>query len=626
MNMTIEQLEKVIAHHNDLYWNNKPLEVSDVEYDALVEQLRKLDPNNKLLNVIGNQDVNPNQKLIKHDKPMLSLGKVYSFGDLYNWITKVSRSEDEVFLIQPKYDGMSGLLENGKLSSRGDGIYGQDYTDKLQLIEFDLPKGKTINVSKDYLLGEIVIRNSDFKSKQIKNKNGEFFKTQRNGIAGIIGTDDVQFYKKQGAVIAMVDYDLISYRCSKKQFSAMVGNNKWNDLVEKIVNTVNYPLDGIVVKLADKKYSESLGCTAHHPRGQIAFKFTNQSKQSKLIGVEWGMGKEQLSAIGLIEPIELSGVTIKRVKLQLTEPKNTDVKTCLINKSLQIGDIVVVERAGDIIPHVTDSFPGAHRTPVIIRNCPFCGHRLEINKTSVKCVNENCKERVIQNLYNSIVALQFKNVGDKFVRLIVDKFGVDNLYDLLTVKLDQMDDSVFGVKTKENFINEIKKATKEGGADKINFLTALNIPGIGKSVSKILVDNFKWNDIINNNINYTKLCGINGIGYIIADTIEKYFNKNRDLVIKLNSLFVFDEDNQNNTLNDSPTVCFTGKMEMKRSDMMKLARLRGLCPVETVDKNLDILVCADPNSGSSKLQKAAKYGIRIISEEDFKNGVYSKSL
>src|SRR5574344_1622521 len=136
MNHTIAELENLIRRANDLYWNGKNLELSDPEYDQLVNELKTLDPQNPLVTEIASANLNP-EKLITHKKIMLSLDKVYSYNELKAWIDKVSRSEQEKFLIQPKYDGMSGKLEDGKLSSRGDGIHGQDYTDKLPLIQFD---------------------------------------------------------------------------------------------------------------------------------------------------------------------------------------------------------------------------------------------------------------------------------------------------------------------------------------------------------------------------------------------------------------------------------------------------------------------------------------------------------
>ena len=177
----IKNLEEKIKYHNDLYWNGKELEISDIEYDKLVEELRKLDPENELVTEFAKPNLT-NEKLIKHSKPMLSLAKIYGKEDLVKWVRKVSRNSTEAFMVQPKYDGMSGLLENGTLSSRGDGIHGQDYTDKLKMIEFD--SCEKIDPKTSSLLGEIIIRNSDFNRiyPSIRSKAGIPFKNHKSAL------------------------------------------------------------------------------------------------------------------------------------------------------------------------------------------------------------------------------------------------------------------------------------------------------------------------------------------------------------------------------------------------------------------------------------------------------------
>ena len=614
--MEIKSLEDQIRYHNDLYWNGKEVEISDIEYDKLVEKLRKLDPENELVSEFAKPNLT-NEKLIKHSKPMLSLGKIYGKEDLIKWVRKVSRSANEQFLIQPKYDGMSGLLENGTLSSRGDGVYGQDYTEKLKMIEFD--SVNPVDIKTDTLLGEIIIRNSDFKSiyTKVKSKSGIPFKNQRNGIAGILGTDDIDFYYNQGAKITFVDYNSRSWHVTCKDF-----DKEWDSIVKSIQEHVDYPLDGIVIKLDDSEYAESLGYTTHHPRGQVAFKFTNQKATSKLIGIEWGMGKKQISAIGLIEPVEISGTTIKRVKLQLTKPKSTSVETCLIDGSLQIGDNVVVERAGDIIPHILSSTPGKSRQLVKINSCPFCGGEVEIADSYIKCLNKDCKEAIIQDIYCSIVTLGFKNVGEAYIKTIVEdpNLNVRNIVDLMNLKPEDLKLQEYGTRKKEIFFEEIAKA--KANATKIQFLASLNFDNIGNTISKLLVENFSWTDIINNKIDYNKLSKIEGVGPTIFKSVKMNFENSNSLILKYNESFNFQDEVEKSEVKDGLTICFTGKMEHKRSEMEKIAEERGFIPMDKVDKNLNILVCADPNSGSSKLQKAAKYGTKIISEQDFMTGKF----
>ena len=615
------ELENAIHHHNDLYWNGKEPEISDIEYDKLVEELRAIDPENELITSFVEENSNK-EKLIKHSKPMLSLDKIYSKEDLVKWVNKNSRTKDEVFIIQPKYDGMSGLLENGTLSSRGDGICGQDYTDKLKLIEFD--SDKDIDVKTTTLLGEIVISNFAFKHmySQIKSKSGIPFKNQRNGIAGILGTDDTDFYYNQGAKITFIDYDKNSWYVVASEFE-----ERWDEVIDIIQKTTKYPLDGIVIKIADKEYAESLGYTSHHPKSQVAFKFTNQTAVSKLIDIEWSMGKKILSAIGIIEPIEISGITIKRVKLPLTKPVNTGVNTCLIDGSLQIGDTVVIERAGDIIPHMLSSTPGENRKRVEISACPFCGSPLFINDTFIQCADTEggCIETYIQELHSSIITLGFKNVGESYIRSLVNdnNIKIRNIADLFELTPNMLTLKEYGTRKKEILFEEIEKAKKS--VTKAQVLASLNMYNIGKTIAKLLTDNFDWNEFIEGKITYNQFISVQGIGNTAADTLVSGLGyecgkakRNTNILQRMSNMCAFKEEEKND-ISNKQTICFTGKMEYKRSEMEKIAVEKGFIPIDHVDKNLNILVCADPNSGSSKLQKAAKLGIKIISVTDFFN-------
>jgi DNA ligase (NAD+) len=603
----IEELVNLINYHNDLYWKENKPEISDIEFDNLIRELESLDPENVILNSFGSIDSSSNQKKIVHKHQMLSLGKVYSKEELLKWMKKIARNSSEKFLIQPKYDGISGKIEDGILSSRGDGKIGIDYSDKLPLIKFE-----SKNVNNKFLLGEIVITDSDFEEtfQNVKTKSGTPFKNQRNAVAGIMGTDDTDFYLSQNAKLTFVDYDLNSFECTIKDVE-----QKWEDYTQKILS-LGYPLDGIVIKLFDKEYSVSLGNTTHHPRGQIAFKFTNISATSKLIDVEFSMGKEQLAAVGIIEPVEMSGVTVKRVKLQMTKPVSSSVNSCLVDGSLQIGDTVIVERAGDIIPHIVSSSPGANRKRVEIDLCPFCGEKLVTFDTSVQCLNPDCQEKIIQKLYFSLVTLGFKNVGEAYVRKLVSTLNISKLSQIFQLEVADLKDAIFGDKIKMTFFSELEKARN---ASPENFLVALNIDSLGKNAAKLLLKHFDFEDIITGNISSSKLLNIHGIGHITANDIANNLKKSEVLeeIAKLAKLFNFickEESKNSATLG---TICFTGKMTYKRSEMEAIAKELGFEPVDAAGKDLTILVCADPNSGSSKLQKARKNGTKILGEAEF---------
>ena len=501
----------------------------------------------------------------------------------------------------PKYDGLSGKFENGVLSSRGDGIYGQDYTDRLPLIKW-LVKSK-----KKSLLGEMLITNDDFKNfKNVKSKSGIEFKNQRNAAAGIIGCDDVKFYLDQNVKLTFIDYDYISYELSYQNFNRA----NWEDVIEKI-QKLPYPMDGIVIKLKDENYFNELGFTEHSPRGSIAFKYSNPCNWTKLIGVTWTMGKEQLACVGQVEPIEINGSTIRNVKLQITKPLSNDVPY-ILNNSIGIMDKVLIERAGDIIPHVVKALPGVDRIQISIPDCPFCKSKLKVNSSSVICENPNCPEKLIQQLYFSMITLGFKNVGEVYARTLFEKLNIRDVYDLMTVEKEQLKlDKSFGNKMVDIFMNEQEAAKKVSFT---KFLTAMKIPKLGSNVAKLLEKNYSKEDILNANFSYEKLISINGIGPIVARSIIE--NINSVHLKKCASLFEFSNEEDVNNENQIE-ICFTGKMEYSRSEMENIARKNNMIPVSSVGKNTKILVCADPNSNSSKMKNARKLGCKIISDKEF---------
>lgn len=598
------ELEKKIKEANWAYWiENNPV-ISDFEYDKLIEDLKKIDPENALINAFSYAG---SKRKIVHSKPMLSLDKAYSLEEVMKWARKCSRSDDEAILVMPKYDGLSGKFENGRLSSRGDGRLGQDYTDRLPLIKF-MTNGK----NKETLLGEMLISDEDFKKvfSHLKTKSGIPFKNQRNAAAGVIGCDDVEFYRKQNAEITFIDYDLISYETTLGKLE-----DQWESILASI-QKLPYPMDGIVLKIKDPVQYEKLGCTEHSPRGSIAFKYTNLSKWTKLTGVEWSMGVNYIACIGKVDPIDISGTTIRNVKLQLTKPISSKTNSCISDGSLQIGDYVLVERAGDIIPHIKESKPGEIRTRVLISKCPFCGSQVLENVSSIECSNDDCEEKKVQRLLFAMTALGFKGAGEAFARNLLEKLGIHRIDQLLAVSRNDLAmHRCFGMKIADNFISEQKKVLAEANA--VEVLTAFAIPGLGRMTAKLLIDSLGIDRIRSGSIAVDDLTKIKGIGAKVANDVISGLQRRKDEVEKTLALFEFRNCGEEEKICNKIRICFTGKMSKSRAEMERAAEEHGLFPVDHVDKDTNILVCADINSNSGKTKKAKSLGCRIISEEEF---------
>ena len=588
-----KEIASIIERHNKLYWEKGEPEISDVEFDSYVRALEKINPGNPVLEKIYSPDVASTGK-VKHDKPMLSLDKAYSFEELLTWAKKYARSEEELFTIQPKYDGISANFANGVLATRGDGLEGENITDKLPLIELET-KGYRGPLNRS-ARGEIIIRDDDFKTiyAKIRKKDGKPYKNSRNAVAGIMGLKEIDDMRRQGAKLTLLDYQFVSYEVKLSEMSA-----KWPEVLAEI-EKLPYPMDGIVIKLADEEYSESLGNTAHHPRGQIAFKFSGIRKKSRILNVEWSFGKNCLTPIAEIEPVEIGGITIKHATLH-------NVKN-IIDRDLQIGDTATVERAGDVIPHIVESEKGEFRKSCIIRNCPCCSSELVQEGPELRCLNPGCSETKIQRLLAAVKNIGIERLGEPNIRKMMTVLNVGSLKDIFNLKVeDILRLEGFKDKSASNLFNEIQSARK---VDDFELLAALNIQGIGKNVAKMILAKYSLEEL--RKLSEEEISQIYGIGPERAQAIFRELRSQSDFLDELLACVEMSETKKNVPDKPSKTICFTGKMPEKRSYYEDLARKQGYEPVDSVTKTLTLLVAADTAEKSSKLQKATKEGVEII--------------
>ncbi len=582
-------LVEAITKHNKLYWEDGKPEISDVEYDQLVQKLRSINPDHPLINSIETPIVVSTGK-VKHKVPMLSLDKAYTLDEVIAWAEKISRNPREEFLIQPKYDGISAHLEGDTLSTRGDGFIGEDITDKLPLIVIE---------SKDHFAhevrGEIIIRNDDFKNlySKITRKDGQKYKNSRNAVAGIMGLKDITDMTRQGARLTLVDYELHSTRIPLCELREM-----WLGIIPPITQ-MPYPMDGIVIKLADQTYSDSLGCTSHHPRGQIAFKFGNSRAETVLTGVEWSHGKSCLTPVALFNPVELDGVTVKRATLHNVQN--------IIDRDLHIGDTIIVERAGAVIPYVASSMPGKDRKTCLITECPSCGSTLVRSGPDIECHNPDCFETKLRLLLSAVVKIGIEELGEPTLRKLMLEAGIKNLKDLFNMKPEDVINFKGGnaVKSARNLYDQIQKARK---MTDWQLMASLNFYGVGRSLSKTMLEQFTFDEL--RNLTYDQLSQIEGIGPERAEVIVTGFISQKSFIDELLSCVEI-EQTKGMVKSVLPTICFTGKMPEQRSFYENLASQNGFQPVDKVTKDLSILVAVDVTGGSSKLEKARKAGTTV---------------
>ncbi|MBE6367864.1 MAG: hypothetical protein E7052_08165 [Lentisphaerae bacterium] len=596
---TIEELEKLISYHNELYWKKAAPEISDVEYDNLMRELESLAPDHPLLTAVHGAAVAALGK-VKHREPMLSLDKAYSLEKVLEWADKFVRSADEMLLVQPKYDGISARWENGMLVTRGDGSEGEDISDKVPLIELESIDYTGKLLKQNYIRGEIVIRDDDFRElySRIKRKNGGVYKNSRNAVAGIMSLKEIDDIQAQGAKLTLVDYRKISYSCSRRELPEYFA-----EFLEKIEN-LPYPTDGVVIKLADEAYAASLGNTAHHPRGAIAFKFTNIRRQSVLRKVVWSFGKNCLTPVAEIDPVEIGGVTITHATLHNLQN--------VLDRDIQLNDTIEVERAGDVIPYIVNSLPGENRIPVVISECPCCGSTLEQHGPELCCVNKDCFEVRLQNLLAAVRNIGIERLGEPTLRKMMNTLKVKSLRDIFELKvIDIMQLESFQIKSAENLYHEISKARQ---VTDYQLLASLNIPHVGLNVARVIVNALGFDEL--RTADEETLSNIAGVGPERAKAIRQVLDEQSDFIDELLSAITLTHAAEENTAVGG-TICFTGKMPEKRSFYEALAREKGFRSVDSVTKDLSVLVAADVNDSSSKLQKARKLNIKIMALEEF---------
>ncbi len=594
---TEAELVAAIEYHNRRYWEIGEPEISDEDYDALLRRLESVNPDHPLLQKVLAPAVAGTGK-IRHAKPMLSLDKAYSLDEILEWAKKYVRADREIFSVQPKYDGISANFANGVLATRGDGVDGENITDKLPLIELET-KGHKGKVDRN-VRGEIVIRDDDFKTlySHIKRKDGKTYKNSRNAVAGIMGLKEIGDILSQGAKLTLVDYNLVSYSVTFAEFA-----EKWPEILKE-VEELPYPMDGLVIKLADEAYGESLGNTAHHPRGQIAFKFSGVRRKTRLLDVIWSFGKNCLTPVAQLEPVEIGGITIKQATLH-------NVKN-LIDKDIQIGDTVTVERAGDVIPYVISREEGETRRSPIIAECPCCKSKLITDGPELRCTNPECTETKVQRILAAVRNIGIERLGEPNIRKMMNALDVKTLKDIFELKLeDILKLEGFKEKSAGNLIGEIQTARR---VEDFSLLAALNIPGIGKNTAKKILENYTLAEL--RTLTVEQLSAIDGIGPERSDAISRELRSQSVFLDELlNSVELI--TTKGGVKISAPTICFTGKMPEPRSFYENLARKSGYEPVDAVTKELSLLVAADLSSASSKLDKAKSHGIKIQSLDDW---------
>lgn len=613
-----DELRDLIRAADKSYWVENAPTMEDVDYDALVRELRSLCPDDPLLNKIGSYvkpDANDRKIIsskITHATPLLSLDKVYTVEELCKWAESISRAPTELFVVQIKYDGITCDADRGCLSTRGDGICGENITDKASIIDAWLINGKHCPMSKvlsqpnKRRIGELVITDTDFSNtfSKINSIKGVPYKNQRNATAGIVSLDDISYIKSMGGKLTFIEYGnhQIVVRC--KDIA-----KKWHSIVSTF-DGIGVPKDGLVLKLVDKAYSESLGCTSHHPRGQIAFKFQNIKRLTHIVGIEWTVGKEKVVPTAILEPIEINGSTI--TKATLHNYKN------IKDNSIAIGDRVMVERGGDVIPWISSVFHEDTNAVSYPMTCPICGTILHKGETHLTCPNSSCNGKQAIKIEYGLKVLDVLGVGEATIEQSIQTMDIANICDWF-VKMGNVNSLLeHGFKPAiSKLIADCIKSMMTKPIEAAKVLASLAIPGVGLSLARTIIGYYpNLQMMIHDPLLVLSLCKIPSIGPGRANNIAQFIADNKSMITLYISMFklTYPDDH----VDSRPTVCFTGEMPTSRDKLKTMAIGIGWKPVDSVTEQLSYLVIPDEEcKPTSKIKKAIKFDITMLRYSDF---------
>lgn len=635
----MKELIEILNNASRLYYQYSTPIMTDFEYDKLYDELEKLEKEtNTILSNSPTQNVEPEaiDSLVKveHPAPMLSLSKTKSISELASFLG------NQEGLISWKLDGLTIVLtyKDGKLSSgvtRGNGIIGEVVTEnvkKFKNIPLTIPYKGTLVVR-----GEAVIKYSDFnKMNEELDDDSSQYKNPRNLCSGSVRQLDSKVTAKRN--VNCIIFALIE---SEKKFKLKSEEFEWlkslgfdvveyhkvtsNNIEEQVlyfknkINEYDIPSDGLVLLYNDIEYGKQLGTTAKYPKNAIAFKWQDETAETKLIDVDWLVSRTGLiNPVAVFEPVELEGTIVSRASLH-----NVSI---LQGISLGIGDTILVYKANMIIPQIADNLTQSNSL-AIPNKCPVCNHEAKIiSSNDVKylyCMNDFCPAKLVKRLsqFTSRNAMNIEGLSDAIINKLADEGLIKtyaDIYNLKRYKNDIISFEGFGEKSYDNLINSIEKSRNVKLA---NFIFALGIPDIGLSRAKLICKNYS-NDINKiRNLTFEELSKIDGIGEIIAKGWIDTFNNNdfiKELELLLKEVNFTDTSIDNNQPLKDLTFVITGSVNnfTNRDELVEYIESYGGKVVKAISNNVNYLINNDITSISTKNTKAKELGIKIISEND----------
>jgi len=653
----ILELRAQTEYYANKYYNEDKPEISDFEYDMLMLELRNLEKEypefiskESLTQHVGGK-VKEGFKKVEHKIPLLSMQDIFSIEEVLDYVNKMQerakqeKIENNNFVVETKIDGLTASLEykNGVFvrgSTRGNGLVGEDVTENLKTIK-NIPQKLTENI--DIIVrGEVFISKEDFeKMNQEREENEEeLFANARNAAAGSLRQLDSSITKKRPLDIYVYNVQEISGKTFTSHYEELLYLEKLGfnvnpvkifcktseevkQAIEKIGEereSLTFGIDGAVIKIDDLKFRDILGATAKSPRWQIAYKYPPEKKETKLIDIVCNVGRTGvITPLAILKPVQVAGSTISKTTLH-----NQDF---IKEKDLRIGDTVVIQKAGDVIPEIVevkkDKRTGEEKDFEMPIVCPICGAPAvrEEGESAIRCTGIECPAKLYRNLvhFASREAMNIDGLGEAIIDQLMSKNLIKNIADIYALKFEDISSlKKNGKKFAENLIKSIENSKNN---ELHRLITALGIRHVGSKAAKVLSKKFKTLDTLSE-ADFETLSEINDVGPIVANSIVEFFaqEQTKDLIERLKGYGVNMKDSSKQSEDnrfEGLTFVLTGSLEsFTRDEASNIIENFGGKVSGSVSKKTSYVLAGE--DAGSKLTKAQTLGVKVISEEEFK--------
>jgi DNA ligase (NAD+) len=606
----IQELVNKLLHYKEAYYNNEP-KISDEAFDKLEDDLKAIDPTNSYFTTVG---IQAQGEKIKHRYPMLSMAKAKTIDEVQSWLNKITDKKVEI-IGEPKIDGLSCSIvyDKGKLqylSTRGDGEYGRIISHIADYI--DIPK--TIG-----LIDRIEVRGELLLSKDTKFENLEH-KPLRNLAVGLVnrkdsGLEDLKYLEFIGYQI--IGNNIPEFEDMKINLINNLGfitvpyqlfysieeiENYFNKYKNEYRNEWLYETDGLILCVNNNNLHAEINSkyiVSHHNHFNIALKPTAESTWTIVEGIKWQVSRQgNLIPVVYFKPVIIGGSEIKNASAHNYEN--------VINLKINEGDEILIEKANEIIPFIKDYKATKEKSEQILEICPSCFSVLQVKGIHLHCYNKDCPERNIQIITYFVQQLELDDISEATIRLLYENDLIRRIKDLYRLDYSQVIDLPgMGEKKIDNLKQQLEKSK---GITIDKFLAKLGIDLIGeKAIIKLGIktqyDFWNFSD--------TK--------YKIGQNLISYREKNKaDLIDLMTLMQVRDvKETQGKKIMSKGKVCVTGEWIKPRKEIQKDIEGMGYEFSSSVTKDTTILLCENPESGTTKIKKASEKGIKIMSYDSF---------